>query len=291
MDTNYFITKNEGKIKQLFIETMNESYGYFYLVAMHKLIRQNPFDSIAIGVSYGNNLLIEKHFKGGLVKFCKDYQDVYYDFLHLKRAVENSMSRIRRCFCIWGYWSIAYDISLGKTKETETRRSIEYTLFKDPHHWTYPHDIWGYVRNTFENPDEFKLAADFIENLALKGFISDDAKNPQLLTYYNKYHLQEMSGCKYTGSYRTIPEDTREMIGKHRAEVHNKLIRYEKTISENTQIISNMLEYMQRNDITPIVIFPPFSKAYLNNLDPQYKKIKNPDLQTVPKCVIIEALQ
>lgn len=273
MNPNYFIKENEEKIKHLFIKTVNESYGYFYLTAMHKLIQYTPADSIAVGVSYGNSLLTENHFKGGLVKFCKDYQDVYYDFLNLKRAVENSASKIKRCFCIWGYWSIAYDISSGKTKETETRRSIEYTLFKDPHHWKNPCDIWGYVRDTFENPGEFSLAVDFIESLMLEGLISNDVNNSQALTYYNKYHEQTVSGYKQTADYKTLPEDIRETIGRHRAEVHNKLIKYEKTVAENTQIINSMLEYLKKNDITPIVIFPPFSKAYLNNLNPQYKEI------------------
>lgn len=273
MDPNYFIKKNKEKIKQLFIKTMNESYGYFYLAAMHKLIRQTPADSVAVGVSYGNSLLTEKHFKGGLVKFCKDYQDIYYDFLNLKRAVENSASKIKRCFCIWGYWSIAYDISSGKTKETEIRRSIEYTLFKDPHHWENPCDIWGYVRDAFKNPDEFSLAVDFIESFALKAFISNDANNPQMRSFYNEFHEQTISGYDQTADYKTIPEDIRETIGKRRAEVHNKLIKYEKTVAENTQIINSMLEYLEKNGITPIVIFPPFSKAYLNDLDPRYREI------------------
>ena len=156
--------ENNEEVKQL----ANKYYEYHYLESMHYLNEKNDSTkTIVVGSSYGVDgifcELMEKSFN-----FCMHSQDLWYDGLHVQRAINNH-SNIKNCvFCI-GYYSFFYDLS-----QTKNNYKVAYTydpLFNNTHHLHVPDDIRERVKSELKRFSMREFYHDFFENTRLQSSV------------------------------------------------------------------------------------------------------------------------
>jgi hypothetical protein len=68
-----------------------------------------------------------------------------------------------------------------------------------------------------------------------------------------------------------MSEEEKYVLGKERAEQHNKLLRYMETRRENEIILSKFLNYLNEKEIEVVLINFPTSKYYSKFLNKKFK--------------------
>lgn len=151
LNRNYFVQEERKNV-----DFLNEHYEFCYLESMHYFNTRQKTDTIITGLSYGvNGVESDIIGEGSTLNLAMHSQDLYYDFLHMKRVVENSIS-ISNCIVTLGYYSLYYDLSLSSSK----RKCITtyQPLFSDTHHMKendngfcieYPEEIRNFVHQFF----------------------------------------------------------------------------------------------------------------------------------------------
>ena len=73
------------------VDYLNENYEYCYLDSMHYLNEQQEATAIITGLSYGLNGIDAQALNTPprAINLSMHSQDLYYDFLHAKRAILN----------------------------------------------------------------------------------------------------------------------------------------------------------------------------------------------------------
>lgn len=265
----YYSIEYFETIKELLIEYVLCNYDYCYLEAMHyKCHRDESIDTIVVGSSHAMNGVVESKLLGGTntINFSISSQDLYYDFLHIKKAVENCRGKIRRCIINIGYYMLYQDLSKSNNFFSIIQQTY-YPLFKDSHHYETKEDYdflskLSDKRKYYSKDVLLRLCEDWG-----RGFFIDES------SYYGSLKSREENnifGLKKI-KWDIIDEQARIEYAKKRTDGHNKLIKHKESFEENIQIIEQMATYLYEHDIMPIFVIMPFTRYYNEYINAEYK--------------------
>ena len=89
------------------VDYLNKNYEYCYLDSMHYLNEQQEATAIITGLSYGlNGIDAQALNTPRAINLSMHSQDLYYDFLHAKRAILNGKGKFKNVSSLWAI--IAY---------------------------------------------------------------------------------------------------------------------------------------------------------------------------------------
>ena len=110
-----FINEYFSGLLQPALQYLWTNYDYCYLKAMHEKNRNVGCKTIIAGSSHAMNGIVEKEMPKSAINFSISSQDVYFDFLNVKRAIEEGRQRIENCVINIGYYMLYQDLSLSTT--------------------------------------------------------------------------------------------------------------------------------------------------------------------------------
>jgi len=130
-------------LRNIVIQYVINNYDYCYLDAMHERNKKLGAKTIIVGSSHAMNGVVEKQLTD-TINFSVSSQDLYFDFLHIKKAVEEGKQKIEKCIINIGYYMIYQDLSQS-TNLRELLTNIYAPLFGDTHHYVPDNivDLWG----------------------------------------------------------------------------------------------------------------------------------------------------
>lgn len=241
------------------VDFLNKHYEYCYLDSMHHFNMSGNTKTIITGLSYGLSGLERTIVGNHTLNFAMNSQDIYYDFLHIKRAVKNARN-IRTCVITLGYYSLYYDMSLTRNEfkcvgtylplfaDMHSLKDIElYKKMYEKLIFEYGNEEKAFARCFFEKTDKL-----FYGKAILR-----EHTNPRLLS---------------EGGWINITPERREEYAYERTQLHNKHLKHIETYKENIGILNQMLEFLIEHQIRPIIVILPFSKEYLRYINPLYKE-------------------
>lgn len=250
------------------VDCLNAHYEYCYLESMHYINSIQETDTIITGLSYGLDGLESNLMSGKVLNFSMHSQDLYYDFMRIKRAVLNSNKSIKQCIITLGYYSLFYDLS--RSSNSWKCLGTYIPLFSDGHHTEFgrnPGDeLWC-------NNDEFiRFYHSFFEESG---------------SFYGAAISREHTclGVTKKGGWLNMTASERDLEAHQLAQNHNRHILHKDTYSENIEIFNNMIEFLSEHHIRPIIAILPSSKEYLKYIDPAYKEVLMRDLEELPYCI------
>lgn len=236
----------------------NKYYEYHYLESMHYLHERNDdTQTIVVGSSYGlDGIFCELMYKS--YNFSMHSQDLWYDGLHVQRALKNH-SNIKNCvFCI-GYYSFFYDLS-----QTKNNYKVVYTydpLFNNTHHLLVSENVREMVKSE-------------LEQLSLRDFYHDFFENtPNFYNIlYDKSNVEPVLFSR-NGGWANSPKEDRVNWALYRVSRHNKQKKYMATFKENVMYMEKLFQLLTLSGVNIYVIVAPFSEEYLEVIDKEYKEI------------------
>lgn len=244
---------------------LDYKYNYSFLKASHdKVKRCNP-KTIVTGSSHALNGIMESVFEGGCANLSMHSQDIYYDMVNARHAVQNADGTIETCIIVLGYYIIGQDLSKAVRLGHALIREVYYPLFHDAYHWENSEWVepWEIFEEDLKEPDVVKRKAEGILNQILwKG-------------YYNEYKKRK-SGVFDWGGGRTwedLTAEERDLAAKQRTASHNKFINRKETIAENQELLIQFICFLHRNHIRPVVAVMPFTKEYMKYTNTEYADI------------------
>ena len=237
------------------VDYLNKNYEYCYLESMHYLNSCQNTDLIITGMSYGLDGVDSTLLKGNVLNFSMHSQDLYYDYLHIKKAVEDSQNSISQCVLTLGYYSLFYDLSLSSSgwKCLKTYKP----LFADVHH---------------AKAVNIDMGNDMCDDACTEFYHTFFNKNR---SYYGPAIIREFTSIPITkkGGWINLDSKERDEAAFELAQKHNKHIKHKETFEENKQILNNIFNFLKMNHIRVIIAILPFSKEYLKYIDSNYKTI------------------
>lgn len=247
------------------------NYDYYYLAAMHENNRKIGATTIITGSSHAMNGIVESALEGEVINFSISSQDLYFDFEHIKKAVEEGRQKIEICVIDLGYYQMYHDLSCSKGWGRVITK-VFYPLLGKSHHYQGEEELDRMQDINFDK-DMFaeKWVREFVDHWA-KGVFMEES------TYYGSLKTRENNNFLRLNNviWNTLPEDEKRDIAIKRTDEHNKLKVYEHTRQENGIIVGEMAEYLVRHDILPVFVIFPFTKYYNAYIDQEYKAdIKN----------------
>ena len=249
LNRNNFIVKDREKV-----DFLNKYYEFCYLESMHYYNLRQKTDTIITGLSYGINGLESKMIGENTLNFSMHSQDLYYDFLHIKRAIENSVS-ISQCIITLGYYSLYYDLSLSSSKIKCITTYMP--LFSDMHHVKEAEVPRNFIFQYLNEVQEFAHQ-----------FFKDEK------SYYGKAILREHTNpiLRSRGGWLKLTLEERDKMTYQLVEKHNKHMKHAETFKENVKILNDMMTFLNEHHVRTIVVVLPFSKEYLKYINPLYKE-------------------
>lgn len=134
----YFSNEYFDELKKAALSYLTHNYDYCYLETMHEKNRKLGAETIIVGSSHAMNGIVEKYMKGNVINFSVSSQDVYYDFLHIRKACKEGRQEIKNCIINLGYYMLFQDLSLSKNMNYLVKTVYE-PIFHDSHHMQIDH--------------------------------------------------------------------------------------------------------------------------------------------------------
>lgn len=243
------------KEEQPMVNFLNNNYEYCYLESMHYFNKKyQNVTSIITGLSYGLDGLESRLLKGNVINFSMHSQDLYYDYLHIKKAVENSGETIKNCIITLGYYSLYYDLSLSNNEWKCYKTYMP--LFSDIHHSVFEEAVLP----SFSCMDKYRQF--------YHSFFQEKR------SYYGEAILREHTSISISkrGGWLNLNTDERDREAYELAQKHNRHLKHRDTFMENKIILGNMIQFLTEKNIRPIITVLPFSREYLRYIDGTYKE-------------------
>lgn len=242
------------------------NYDYCFLTSMHTKNRIIGTKNIIAGMSYTRNGIIETNL-ADTINFSSASQDLYFDFEHIKKAVEEGKQRIETCIINFGYYALYWDLSFSKNESRKIKKT-QYPIFGKAHHLQITEELdmmqeVVYDRKMFAGD----WVREFVSEWAIGFFMEESA-------YYGRLKTREDDALFGLGKrpWNTLPEDTKNAIANQVANDHNHFKVYEHTKKENENLIREIAEYLIQHQITPVFLILPFTTYYNDYIDTQYKE-------------------
>lgn len=264
---NYFSTEYFEELQAIALQYVKDNYDYVYLEAMHEKNRLQGAETIIAGSSHAMNGIVENLLVNA-INFSISSQDIYCDFLHIKKAVQEGKQKIKNCVINIGYYMMYQDLSLSKSLNWMMYK-IYGRLFGDMHHYKpddgIPYDVWGnlqYDRNVFSD----QLVRSLCQEWGRKVFLGQSS-------YYGSTRSREGNNTlTMQGVDWTILDDLqRYAYAKERTNDHNRLIQHKESRKENEELVREMVEFLYKKHIRIIFLIMPFTHYYNQMILPDYK--------------------
>lgn len=268
-------------LKQIVLQYVLYNYDYCYLDAMHEKIRREETSVIVAGSSHAMNGIIENQVREKMINFSISSQDLYFDWLHIRKALEESKGRIQQCIISIGYYMLYQDLSRSKTMGHQVKR-VYYPLFGDSHHYDGDccYDMLEYVKY-----DKKIYGKDMLEALCRewsRGFFSEEP------SYYGSLKTRAQNNILGLENiiWNELSVEEKERIAIKRAGDHNRLKKHGQSRQENDVLVREMAEYLNEREITPVFVIFPYTQYYNRYIDAEYKEDILRLLQSLPVPVV-----
>ncbi len=213
----------------------------YHLLEKFKKEKKSEILGLITGMSYTQRGINVKRLAKKTCHIGAPTQDLYYDYLMCKFAVEQCKNIE---FCIIGVapYSLWYDMSLSK--KVNRRCLYYYEQTKSLHHLKNKE----YFEAIYKN-----------QKIIYDKLLHHDMINKKFYDYKTKYHLYEEEDLAIYNE-KNITEENINYIKN----LSNK--PYEATYSENVKILENLLIYLKAKQINPIIVIPPYPDIFIKNM-------------------------
>lgn len=234
----------------------NENYDYNYLFNSIIKAKNGNNDTIVVGSSYSLFGIDETKFNERIVNLSLQSQDIYYSFMIAKDII-NKNKNIKKCYIGTGYWSFYHDLSKSVGSEIQRIENVYYPIFKDSNHYKY--ESKKHIQNLNNFTDEISKIIFNIRSLynCFSKLIYDNNKN-----YFNSNRIRQSYSMLQGNKLNLISEESKFILGKKRAESHNKSIKYTETRIECECIFKKFIIYLLERNVQPIIVNFPATKYY-----------------------------
>lgn len=255
-----FINEYFSGLLQPALQYLWTNYDYCYLKAMHEKNRRTGCKTIIAGSSHAMNGIVEKEMPKSAINFSISSQDVYFDFLNVKRAIEEGKQQIENCIINIGYYMLYQDLSLSKTMGY-LMSSVYGPLFGDVHNCT---------EEIAQAPDDIS-SGDWKQQLYMD---FAQAYFERESSYYGELRAREQNNLLLANGvvWQELTEKKKEAYAIKRTTDHNRLKKHQASRDENGEIVQEMAEYLHGKGIKPIFVIFPFTRFYNKYIDNDYKK-------------------
>lgn len=258
----YFI-----KLQQIALQYIMLNYDYCYLDAMHEKNRKTGARTIIAGSSHAMNGVAESEFSEETINFSISSQDLYFDFLNIKKAVEEGRQQIKRCVINIGYYMLYQDLSLSKTMGY-LMDSVYRPLFQDTHN--YPNNT---VKNIWA---EFKQYEDLYSMELIRQICTEFARGyfERESSFYGSLKAREENNLLTVNGiiWQKLSDEEKHIYAQKRAADHNRLKKHTASREENGKIIESMTWYLHEKGIKTVFVIFPFTRFYNLYIDQDYKR-------------------
>lgn len=273
----YLSSEYFQKLISIAYEYILRNYDYCYLATMHEKNRRIGAKTIIAGSSHAMNGVVESNLEGEVINFSISSQDLYYDFQHIKKAVEEGRQKIEICVINIGYYMMYWDLSCGKSMNSLVS-TVYYPLLRKSHHYQMSEEF-DMLKNIEFDREMFaeKWIREFADHWARGVFMEEP-------TFYGSLKTRENNSALALKKviWNTLLEDEKREVAAHRANDHNKLKVHEHTRQENVILVREMVEYLIQHDIVPVFVIFPFTKYYNTYIDQEYKADIKKILEDLP---------
>ena len=255
-----FINEYFSGLLQPALQYLWTTYDYCYLKAMHEKNRNVGCKTIIAGSSHAMNGIVETELPGSVINFSISSQDVYFDYLNVKRAVEEGKQRIENCIINIGYYMLYQDLSLSKTLGY-LMSDVYGPLFGDVHNYT------GEIVPAADGMDSGDWKQQLYMDFAHRYFERESS-------YYGELKAREQNNRLLANGviWQKLTEEEKESYAIERTADHNRLKKHQASRDENGRIVREMVEYLHGKGMKPMFVIFPFTRLYNKYIDPDYKK-------------------
>lgn len=262
----YFSKEYFEKLWSIANQYILDNYDYCYLKAMHEKNRTIGAKTIIAGMSYARNGIVETYLEDA-INFSSASQDLYFNFEHIKKAVEEGNQKIKTCIINFGYYAMYWDLSHAKNVSCIIKKA-HYPVLGKAHHYSIDED-YDMMQNIKYDKSIFKgnWVREFVNEWA-DGFFREEP------TYYGSLKTREddnQLGVKKI-PWNVLSADTKKGLASQIVSSQNRIKIHEHTRQENEQLLKEMVEYLYQNHITPIFLILPFTTYYNEYIDKEYKE-------------------
>ncbi|MBD5473697.1 MAG: hypothetical protein HDR20_12635 [Lachnospiraceae bacterium] len=262
-----FLCQNywEG-LKNICIKYLSDNYDYCYLDAMHTRNRVAGAKTILVGCSHAMYGINESKISEDIINFSIASQDLYYNFKHIQKAIEEGKQKIKRCIINIGYYGLYQDVSLSNSWNYAQLYRVYYPLFGDTHNFhgegsAYDWNKMGYDRDIYSIELVQKLCQEWT-----RGFFMEEG------SYYGSAKPRYSNIISTNITWNELDEKTKEQEALRRMEDHNRLKKYVQSREENSMLVLKIADYLYQRDIMPVFVIFPFTEWYNRYIDTEYKK-------------------
>lgn len=241
----YFSNEYFEELKITALNYLTHNYDYCYLDTMHAKNRQKGAKTIIAGSSHAMNGIMEKYFGESVINFSVSSQDVYCDFLHIKKACEEGKQIIGNCIINIGYYMLFQDLSLSKNMNYLIRTIYE-PLFHDSHHM-HIDCPYNPLQDTVESGKELfskELITLFCREWSRNIFMEQGSYYGELKSR-KRNNAMALQGIEW----ELLTESEKEKYAQLRAADHNRLYAHKESRIENGNLIEEMVKYLSERNI------------------------------------------
>ncbi|WLR55548.1 hypothetical protein LC048_00555 [Mesobacillus subterraneus] len=211
--------------------------------------------------------VVEEEVEQSALKFALPSQDLYYEYLILKDIIESGV-KIKYYILGLAYYSFDWDLSLTR-QEVSRIKNVYYPIFKDSHNSELEKNEFYYFQGIHSIKDRmdpliFEIFGRDVFEIYLEEYIGVNLTPDFNDEFWNTgTYLKEHMG--------DIDERNRDLLGKQRADFHNKL-NYPLSRIENKNILRRILKILEEHNIKIILTVFPTTKYYSENFNKDTKK-------------------
>lgn len=249
--------------KRYLISYLNAHYDFCYLSAMHRLQAMEGAEVVITGSSHGLDAINADKMSVKAINLSMHTQDLYYDYLNAKKAVEAN-TNIKVIVETFGYYNLCYDMS--RTSYNYRCYEVYEPLFNDVHNANNSDCAERFIAPTKEETDFYSSY-----------FLS-------YRNYYGPAVLREHTNgeVRKQGGWSRLSPSQRVELARRRTEKHNKHFKYVDTFNENCEIIKRYAKMCNDKQIRFVIAIMPFTEEYLSMIDDKYQKQLMEVLEELP---------
>lgn len=252
-------------LRDIVLQYIAANYDYCYLDAMHEKNRAVGSKTIIAGCSHAMYGIDEKKIAEGVINFSIASQDLYYNYKHIQKAVEEGKQKIEKCIINIGYYGLYQDVSLSKSWDYAQLYRVYYPLFGDTHNF---HGI-----GSLYEWDKIKLDKDAYNMETVQKFCQECARElfMEESSYFGIMKSRRSNIIRQDIIWNELDENTKEQEALRRMKDHNRLKKYIQSYEENCILLRRMTDYLKQQDITTVFVIFPFTRWYNQYIDTRYK--------------------
>lgn len=256
-------------LKSLFSQYLSENYELFYIKTMHKINSEEKPETIIVGSSHGLNGILENELQnaGKALQLSINSQDIFYDFLNIKKACETS-DAIKTCVVDIGYYALYDDVS-----RSNYGRRIISKVYMNLFDEQCAHNLSDSIReDPFKNVHFDEKLFPVEETKRLAEFWCEQFFREQR-SFYDELLKRENYNVlgKQNLVWADLSAEQRNQIAIERTCKHNKHLKYVASKKENSELLKEMLGYLSERNINPVILIMPYSKEYNRHIDSRFK--------------------